>query len=276
MKKLDSPLLRNTPSSAVLRRRTTEGKLVVIKLGGKALTEEKKKNLLLKRIVELSRRIPVVVVHGGGPEITRSLEKMGIKSRFVNGLRYTDSKTMEYVEMLLSGKINKDLVNRINLLAGKIAPGIKAVGLSGKDAGMVIAEKIKHLGLVGKPKKINTNLLRLLLKEKIVPVISSVAVSGKGITLNINADMFASALAVNLKAKRLIFLTDKPGILNKKGKIIPKIRLKEIKQLITEKIISEGMIPKIKSAGEAIIQGVGEVIITDGIKNLSSGTKVQR
>lgn len=271
MKKLDSPLLRNT----------TDGKIVVIKLGGKALTEEKKKNLLLKRIVELSRRIPVVVVHGGGPEITRSLEKMGIKSRFVNGLRYTDSKTMEYVEMLLSGKINKDLVNRINLLAGRIAPGIKAVGLSGKDAGMVIAEKmrgdhLKSLGLVGKPKKINTNLLRLLLKEKIVPVISSVAVSGKGITLNINADMFASALAVNLKAKRLFFLTDKPGILNKKGKIIPKIRLKEIKQLILKKIISEGMIPKIKSAGEAIIQGVGEVIITNGIKNLSSGTKVQR
>lgn len=265
--------------------------VTVIKLGGKVLTEGKKKNLLLKRIVELSRRIPVVVVHGGGPEITRSLEKMGIKSRFVNGLRYTDSKTMEYVEMLLSGKINKDLVNRINLLADKIAPGIKAVGLSGKDAGMVIAEKmrgghlkgghlkgehLKDLGLVGKPKKINTNLLRLLLKEKIVPVISSVAVSGKGITLNINADMFASALAVNLKAKRLIFLTDKPGILNKKGKIIPKIRLKEIKQLITEKIISEGMIPKIKSAGEAITQGVGEVIITDGIKNLSSGTKVLR
>ncbi|HCJ66218.1 MAG TPA: acetylglutamate kinase, partial [Elusimicrobia bacterium] len=221
--------------------------LVVIKLGGKTLTKEKKKNLLLQRIVELSRRTPVVLVHGGGPEITQYLEKMGIKSRFVQGLRYTDSKTMEFVEMLLSGKINKDLVNKINLLGERSQQPIKAVGLSGKDAGMVIAGKVKGLGLVGKPKKINTDLLKILLKEKIIPVISSVGVDPKGVTLNINADMLASALAVSLGAPMLIFLTDKPGILktvNGKLVTIKVIHLKEIDKLVKEKIVSEGMIPK--------------------------------
>lgn len=277
MKKLDSPLLRNPTS--VLRSSTAtkdgKGKAVVIKLGGKTLTEEKKKNLLLQRIVELSRNTPVLLVHGGGPEITENLEKMGIKSRFVNGLRYTDAKTMEYVEMLLSGKINKDLVNRINLLGCRVAPPIKAVGLCGKDAVMVIAEKVKSLGLVGKPKKINTNLLKLLLKEKIIPVISSVGVDPKGVTLNINADMLASALAISLGAPMLIFLTDKRGILDKKGKLIPLIHLKEIDKLVKEKVISEGMIPKLKSAGEAIKKGVDKVIITDGMRGLDSGTEVK-
>lgn len=266
MKKLGSPLLRNT----------MEGRVVVIKLGGKALTEEKKKNLLLQRIVEMGRRIPVVLVHGGGPEITQNLEKMGTKSRFVGGLRYTDAKTMKYVEMLLSGKINKDLVNKINLLGRRGRQTIKAVGLSGKDAGMVIAEKMKGLGLVGKPKKINTDLLKLLLKEKIIPVISSVGIDEKGVTLNINADTLAGALAISLGAQMLIFLTDKPGILDKKGKVIPLIHFKEIDKLVKERIVSEGMIPKLESAGEAIKKGVGEVIITDGKKELNSGTEVIR
>jgi len=267
MKKLDSPLLRNT---------TTEGKVVVIKLGGKTLIEEKKKSHLLKQVVELSQKIPVVVVHGGGPEITKSLERIGIKSRFVNGLRYTDQKTIEFVEMLLSGKINKDLVNKINLFAQKIVPSIKAVGLSGKDVHMVIAEKIEGLGLVGKPKKINTNLLKLLLREKIIPVISSVGIDEKGATLNINADTLASALAISLGAKMLIFLTDKPGILDKKGKIIPAIHLKEIEKVVKEKTVSQGMIPKLKSAAEAIKKGVKKVIVTDGMKKFNSGTWIRQ
>ncbi len=252
---------------------------VVIKLGGKTLTKEKKKSILLKKIVGLSRKVPLVVVHGGGPEITQYLKKVGIKSRFVGGLRYTDAQTMEYAEMLLSGKINKDLVNRINLLGRRGGQPVKAVGLSGKDAGMVIAGKVKGLGLVGEPKKINTDLLRILLKEKIVPVISSTGIDEKGMTLNINADTLASALAICLGAEMLIFLTDKPGILKtvkNKRVTIKVIHLKEINKLVKEKIVSEGMIPKLMSAGQAIKKGVREVIITDGRKELDSGTEVIR
>lgn len=258
MKKLGSPVLR-----------CNIGGVVVIKLGGKALTNQKKKIQLLKQIVKMSKEERNVLVHGGGPEITESLEKIGIKSRFVNGLRYTDEKTMEFVEMLLSGKINKELVNRINLL------GSKAVGLSGKDGQMVVAERIKGLGLVGKPKLVNTSLIKLLLRAGIIPVISSIGVDRKGNTLNLNADLVAGAISSALKAKRLIFLTDVPGVLDKKGKIIKKIQIKEIPDLIKKGIVSAGMLPKLEACRQALKKGLTQIVITNGKKGLDYGTEIK-
>jgi len=244
-----------------------EGKVVVIKLGGKVLTEEKKKNHLLKQIVGLSRKMPVVVVHGGGPDITKNLQKAGIKIKFIGGLRYTNEKMIPFIWEVLN-KINKDLVEKIHLLGGK------AVGLSGEVGNLLLAKRIERLGLVGEPKLVNANLLRLFLKNRVIPVISSLGTDGKGVTLNINADTFASAIALVLKAKKLVFLTDRPGVINKNGKLIPTIRQKEIPKLMRNKIVSEGMIPKLKSSLQATKKNVGTVIITNGEKGLDYGTKI--
>jgi len=261
MKRLDSQLKTDFPLAEV----------TVIKLGGKALSEEKRKNILIKQIVAVGRKLPVVLVHGGGPEVTKTLEKLGIRTKFVGGLRYTDAKIMELVEMVLSGKVNKDLVSKINLFGGK------AVGLSGKDGSppLVLAKRIKMLGLVGEPKSVNTDLLEIFLKRRIIPVVASVACDLRGKSLNINADTFASAIASVLKAKRLIFLTNTPGVIGENRKPIPTIRIKEIPELIKNKIVSEGMIPKLKSSLEAIRKNVGEVIIGNGKRRLDSGTKIK-
>jgi len=257
MKKLGSPLLRNT----------TEGKVVVIKLGGKVLTEEKKKNHLLKQIVELSKKMSVVVVHGGGPEITKTLEKSGIKTKFIDGLRYTGKKMMPRISEVLE-KINNDLVRRINLVGGK------AVGLSGEVGNFFLAKRIKRVGLVGEPKSVDTNLLKLFLKNRIIPVVSSLGTDGKGVILNINADAFSSALALALKAKKLLFLTDAPGVIGKNGKLISTVHRKEIPKLIKNKIVLGGMIPKLKSSLQATKKNVRTVIITNGEKGLDSGTEI--
>lgn len=249
----------------------------VIKLGGSVLDKSIRQRKLdkltrsfLKTVISLNKKEPVILVHGGGAEITRALEKSGVKTQFVDGLRYTDEKTIEIVEMVLAGRINKEIVNKINFLGGK------AVGLSGKDGKMITAEKIKKLGLVGKPKSVDKSPLELLMKAGIIPVVSSVAADANGKTLNLNADSVASALACVLKAQRLIFLTDVPGVLDGKGKKIKKIKIKDISALVKKGIISRGMLPKIDSCLEAVRKGVKRVIVTDGKKGLNYGTEIIR
>lgn len=243
---------------------------VVIKYGGSVLKNKEKQNIFLKQVVSLHRKMPVVLVHGGGSEVTDMLARLGVKTRFVNGLRYTDEKTMEIVEMVLCGKVNKRLVAQLNVLDGQ------AVGISGKDGNMVIGKRVKKLGQVGQPDKTETKLIESLLDSGFLPVISSVGVDKNGVSLNFNADTLAGELAIKMKAKKLIFLTDVPGVLNKNGRVIGTLHVNNIDNLIHEGTIKTGMVPKLKSCVEAIRNGVGEVVITDGMKGLAEGTIIVR
>lgn len=242
----------------------------VIKFGGSVFKDAKAQDRFLKDLADLSRKAPVVLVHGGGPEITRQLEAWGIKTRFVKGLRYTDERTMEAVEMILSGKVNKALTARLNRL------GVKAVGLSGVDGKLLTAAPVPKLGLVGEPRDADPELLLVLLSRGYLPVVSPVASDSKGVRLNVNADSMAGALAQALHAERYISVTDVPGVLDAKGRTIPKIRIKDIAGLIRKGVVKGGMVPKLEAAGAAIRQGVGEVDIVDGRKGIARliGTRI--
>jgi len=214
----------------------------------------------------------MVLVHGGGPEINHWLKALKIKSSFVNGLRFTDGPTLEIVEMVLSGKVNKKLVADLN------KRGVTAAGLSGKDAGMVVCRQIKRLGFVGEPVKVNTKILTYLAKNNCLPVVSSLSLDMNAQTLNVNADSFATALAVALKADKLILMTDVPGVLDASKKTIKGIKISGIKKLLNSGVITGGMIPKIKACAQAIKRGVKEVWIADGSKGLRnlSGTVIRK
>jgi acetylglutamate kinase len=212
------------------------------------------------------------VVHGGGPQIAAMLAKMGIESRFEGGLRVTDEKTVEIVEMVLAGSINKEIVALIN------AEGEWAIGLCGKDGNMVFAEKahktvidpdsnierVLDLGFVGEPVEVDRTLLDLLARSEMIPVLAPVAPGRDGHTYNINADTFAGAIAGALKATRLLFLTDVPGVLDKDKKLIDELSVSEAKALIKDGTISGGMIPKVETCIEAIERGVEGVVILNG------------
>jgi len=213
------------------------------------------------------------VVHGGGPQIGSMLERLKIKSSFVDGLRVTDRETVEIVEMVLSGSINKELVALINKAGGL------AVGLSGKDADLIRAKKLDHpsrrdpdsniekvldLGFVGEPTTINTKMLDLLEKSDIIPVIAPIGVGSKGETYNINADTVAGAVAAALKAKRFLLLTDVAGVLDKEKKLVSQLTVEAARDLIADGTISGGMIPKIETCLEAIKGGVEAAVIIDG------------
>lgn len=213
---------------------------------------------LVKGLAPFLRKNQSILVHGGGKEITNLAEKLAIPTRFVQGRRYTDEKTMEVVEMVLSGKVNPSIVARLNSM------GIPALGLSGRDASLVQAKPVRALGLVGIPTKIKTEYLRRILEGKFVPVFSSVAADGNGQALNVNADEMASALAASLKARRLILFTDVPGILDPLGKTIERITPSEGGRLVRDKVISGGMIPKVRSAFSALKAGVKEIWILQG------------
>lgn len=246
---------------------------VVIKYGGHAMGDESLSREFARDMVLLKQvGINAVVVHGGGPQIGEMLEKLSIKSDFIDGLRVTDKQTVEVVEMVLAGKINKQIVSAIS------GEGGKAIGLSGKDGNTIIAkklhrtkrdpdsniERILDLGYVGEPEEINADVLETLLMSDLIPVIAPIGVSRDGDTYNINADTVAGAIASELIAKRLFLLTDVPGVLDKDGNLIAKLTVQEAEELMKDGTIEGGMIPKIQTCIDAIRNGVEAVVILDG------------
>lgn len=239
------------------------GKVVVVKYGGNAMINEELKNQVMTDIVLLSLvGVKVVLVHGGGPEITELLSKIGKKSEFINGLRVTDKETVDVVQMVLAGKVNKTLVNLLEIRGGK------AMGVSGIDGHMIeAAPKSKELGFVGKITSINVSPVLDLLEKGYIPVISTIGCDKKGNVYNINADTAAAHIAGALSAESLILMTDIPGILRDKedsSSLIPKIDIEGAKKLTAKGIISGGMIPKAECCIDAINRGVNKVVILDG------------
>ena len=252
--------------------RSFYGKTFVIKYGGAAQTEEKLKMSFAQDVVLLSFiGIRPIIVHGGGPKISEIMKKMGKEPTFIQGQRVTDKETMEIVEMVLGGLINKEIVALIN------GHGGRAVGLSGKDGGLIKAKKklikksartgeeeIIDIGLVGEIDSIAPEILISLEKNGFIPVISPIGVGSKGDTFNINADYVASAIASAMSAEKLLLLTDVPGIKNSSGDVISSINNKEIKRLLEDGTVSGGMLPKVQSCARALENGVKKTHIVDG------------
>ncbi|MEI7473567.1 MAG: acetylglutamate kinase [bacterium] len=242
------------------------GKTVVIKYGGSAMLNENLKKAVMQDIALMKLvGIRPVIVHGGGPEINSLLEKIGKKAEFIDGLRVTDDETMECVEMVLAGKVNKSIVNHLLNIGGN------AVGISGKDANIIEAEKKlvngKDVGLVGEVKNVNPQLINTLIESDFVPVIAPVGRDKIGLTYNINADYAAEAIAVALNAEKLVFLTDVEGVLmnkNDSSSLISSLKVNTSEKLIEAKIIQGGMIPKIECCNRAVKNGVKTVHILDG------------
>jgi acetylglutamate kinase len=260
-------------SEALPHMQRYDEEIVVVKYGGHAMGDEDKARSFARDIVLLEQTaINPVVVHGGGPQIGDMLKRLGIKSEFAAGLRITDAATIEVVEMVLAGSINKQIVGFINEAGGT------AVGLCGKDGNMVQAKKVSRtmvdpgsniekvidLGFVGEPDKIDLKVLDEILGRDLIPVLAPVATSAHGGTYNVNADTFAGAIAGALKAKRLLLLTDVPGVLDKSGKLINQLSVDDIRRLIADGTISGGMIPKVETCIYALDAGVEGVVILDG------------
>ncbi len=248
-------------------------KSVVIKYGGHAMGDARLAKLFAHDVVLLKQSgINPIIVHGGGPQIASMLERLNIKSRFQNGLRVTDAQTMEVVEMVLAGAINKQIVTALN------QAGACAVGLSGKDGNLLIASKTRtsrknthsnvekaiNPGFVGTPKRVTTDVLDVMLTSDIIPVIAPIAISEKGQTLNVNADTAAGALAAALKAERLLLLTDVTGMLDKNGMLIERLTPRQATTLIRNGTAKGGMIPKLQTALDAVKNGVAASAILDG------------
>jgi acetylglutamate kinase len=247
--------------------------IVVVKYGGHAMGDRAAAEDFAEDIVLLEQSgIKPIVVHGGGPQIGRMLQKLGIESEFKAGLRVTDAATVEIVEMVLAGSINKQIVGWIG------AEGGKAVGLCGKDGNMVTArkvtrtvadpdsniEKIVDLGFVGEPESVNRDVLDAVVQAELIPVLAPIAVGTDGQTYNVNADTFAGAIAGAMRAKRLLLLTDVAGVLDKNRNLIPEMTIEDCRRLIADGTITDGMIPKIETCIYALEQGVEAVVILDG------------
>ncbi len=242
------------------------GKTIVIKYGGNAMIDDDLKKSFAADMVLLKHvGINPVIIHGGGPQIGQQLKQIGIESEFVDGLRVTDSKTMEVVEMVLVGKVNKEIVHNINMAGGT------AVGLSGKDGGLITAEKMYHekgnekldIGQVGNVKFVNSKIIETLDRERFIPVIAPVGYDDDGHTYNINADLVAGKIAESLKAEKLILLTDVEGV-KVSGKLASSLKKKEIPGLIKKEEITGGMIPKVNCCINALKGGVNKAHIIDG------------
>ncbi len=248
-------------------------KTVVVKYGGHAMGDAALAELFARDVVLLKQSgVNPIVVHGGGPQIASMLERLNIKSQFQNGLRVTDAQTIEVVEMVLAGAINKQIVTALNQAGGR------AVGLSGKDANLIIAKKTRarkadpssnidkavNLGFVGTPRTINTDVLDVMLKSDLIPVVAPIATSEDGQTLNVNADTAAGALAAALNAERLLMLTDVTGVLDKKGALIERLSTRQAATLIRNGTAQGGMIPKLQTAIDAVKNGVTATAILDG------------
>ena len=246
---------------------------IVVKYGGHAMGDEASARLFARDIVLLEQAgINPIVVHGGGPQISEMLKRLGIKSEFAAGHRITDQASVEVVEMVLAGSINKQIVGYIN------AAGGRAIGLCGKDGNMVTArkatrtmvdpdsniEKVIDLGFVGEPERVDRTVLDEIMKADVIPVLAPVASSTEGHTFNVNADTFAGAVAGALKAKRFLLLTDVPGVLDKNKNLIKELTVEDVRRLIADGTISGGMIPKVETCIYALEQGVEAVVILDG------------
>ncbi len=252
---------------------TFRGRTFVIKYGGNAMVDESLKQGFAKDVVML-RYIGInpVIVHGGGPQIGKTMERMGKKPAFVGGQRVTDEETMDIVEMVLGGRVNKEIVNLINLAGGK------AVGLTGKDGGLIRARKLKmtkrseetgetetlDIGQVGEVTEVDPGAITALEQGGFIPVIAPIGVGAQGETYNINADLVAGAVAGALRAEKLILLTDQAGILDKDKNLIPTLNKKKVETLISSGVIAGGMLPKTKSCFEALEAGCAKVHIIDG------------
>ena len=246
--------------------------IIVIKYGGHAMKDTKSIKSFCEDIALLKQSgLKPVIVHGGGPQIGNMLEKLGIETKFESGMRITDDKTLEIVEMVLCGGINKEIASNINNC------GCKAVGLSGKDASMIIAkkhdgkirdesniEKIVDLGFVGIPEKINTDIIEILTSNDFIPVIAPLGISEDGKTFNINADTVAGAIAHSLNAKRLLVLTDVEGVKDNQNNVIEELTKDEALKLVADETIAGGMIPKINTCIDAVEKGVSAAVIVDG------------
>ena len=240
-------------------------KIVVVKYGGNAMTNEELKDCVMSDIVLLNAvGIKVVLVHGGGPEINSMLSRVGIESKFIGGLRYTDAETVEIVKMVLAGKVNKELVMHLQMHGGK------ALGLCGTDGKMIVAEKLQtdvDLGFVGEIKHVSTKPILDALNNGYVPIIATVATGEDGQTYNINADTAAARIASCLRAENLVLMTDIAGLLEDKdddSTLIPEVNVSEVASLKNKGIISGGMIPKIDCCVEAVRRGVKKTCIIDG------------
>jgi acetylglutamate kinase len=261
-----------TLAAALPYMRRYAGKTVVVKYGGHAMGDDALGEFFAQDVVLLKQvGINPIVVHGGGPQIGQMLDRLKIKSSFVNGLRVTDRETVEIVEMVLSGSINKQIVSSINAVGGL------AIGLSGKDAGLIKAvklerrhesdsniEKVLDLGFVGEPRRINAKVLETFERSDIIPVIAPIGVGDDGATYNINADTVAGAVAAAVKAARLLLLTDVTGVLDKSKKLLTELSSEEALGLIADGTIQGGMIPKIETCLDAVEGGVEAAVIIDG------------
>jgi acetylglutamate kinase len=262
-----------TLSEALPYMRRYSGKTVVVKYGGHAMGDNSIAQMFAHDVVLLKQvGINPIVVHGGGPQIGQMLDRLKIKSSFVDGLRVTDKDTVEIVEMVLSGSINKEIVAAINKAGGK------AIGLSGKDADLIRAkklakkraesdsniEKVLDLGFVGEPAAVDAAVLEHLIRSDIIPVIAPIGVGDRGETYNINADTVAGAVAGAVKAVRLLLLTDVTGVLDEKKKLVHELSVAEAKAMISAGTISGGMIPKIETCMDAVAAGVEAAVIIDG------------
>ena len=256
-----------TLTEALPYMRRYSGKTFVVKYGGNAMVNKELAGVFAQDIV-LLRQVGInpIVVHGGGPQINQMLDRLQIKSHFIDGLRVTDAATMEVVEMVLAGTTNKHIVSAIN------AAGGKAVGLSGRDANLLVATKqvLKKngqeidLGFVGDPKTVDPHVLKTLAQGGMIPVIAPVSAGEGGETYNINADTAAGAIAAAVGASRLLLLTDVAGVLDKDGKLLENLTVSQVKTLMGDGTISGGMIPKLETCIEAIEGGVEGAVILDG------------
>jgi len=254
--------------------RQYQGATLVIKYGGHAMVDARLKesfaqDLILMKLVGINP----LVVHGGGPQINRVLERIGKESVFVDGMRVTDNETMDVVEMVLGGLVNKEIVNLINSLGGQ------AVGLTGKDGNLIKARKLKSrnqssstgnpgvpidFGQVGEVASIDPGILHVLESHRFIPVIAPIGIGSDGNTYNINSDLVAGHLAATMNANKLMLLTDTPGVLDQDGTLIPKLKVAKVQGLIENGIIQSGMIPKVQCAVEALSGGVESSLILDG------------
>lgn len=248
-----------------------DGEIVVVKFGGHAMGDDALAQSFARDIVLLKQSgIHPVIVHGGGPQIADMLGRLNIKSRFAQGLRITDAQTIDVVEMVLAGAINKQIVTALNRAGGL------GIGISGKDGNMIIAKKTKlkkktgnvekaiNLGFVGEPTEINTQIIKAMMAPQMIPVIAPLAISKTGQTLNVNADTAAGAIAAALNAKRLLMLSDVAGVKDKKGKLLTGLTPAQARTLIKNGTAKDGMIPKLETAIAAVKQGVEASVILDG------------
>ncbi|MGN7610682.1 acetylglutamate kinase [Magnetococcales bacterium HHB-1] len=253
--------------------RNFEGATFVIKYGGHAMVDDQLKTLFAQDVI-LMRQVGInpIVVHGGGPQIGETMKKMGLKPHFIDGLRVTDQETVNVVEMVLAGKVNKDIVNLINQNGGR------AAGLSGKDGPTILSRKLTHvrrksalevpeiidLGWVGEVQRIDTGLLELFKQSDIIPVVAPVGVGRQGETFNINADLVAGEIATAMNAEKLVLLTDVEGVIDTEGELISRLSLDRVDNLIKSGIISGGMIPKVETCKRACENNIPAAHIIDG------------